>query len=116
MLYPLSYGGQLSFSMLASRPLVSPVGTVDRRATSVKWDAWQHAAFYYDAEVVRKIALEEKLTLCDVHEAFVERLAKVNEENKHAGNLTYDGVHMNQAGNDLLADRVADGIRRALRK
>jgi lysophospholipase L1-like esterase len=68
------------------------------------------------ADVVRKVARAEKVTLCDVHEAFVERLAKVNKGNKHAGNLTYDGVHMNQAGNDLLADQVADAIGRALGK
>ncbi len=62
------------------------------------------------SEIIRKLAKEEKTGLCDIHTAFVEELKKVNFENKHAGNLTYDGVHMNDKGNALLADVISNAM------
>ncbi len=59
------------------------------------------------SDIVRGLAKQEKLTLCELHKAFVDELKKVNTENKHAGNLTYDGVHMNKNGNALPADRIS---------
>lgn len=62
------------------------------------------------AGIVRKIADKEKLALCDIHDAFLKELGDVNPDNKHKGNLTYDGVHMNEKGNALLADRISTTI------
>lgn len=62
------------------------------------------------SEIIRQLAAAEKLLVCDLHTTFVEKLKKVNPENKHKGNLTYDGVHMNPQGNALLADQIAGEI------
>ncbi|MEQ1905987.1 MAG: GDSL-type esterase/lipase family protein [Pirellulaceae bacterium] len=62
------------------------------------------------AEVTRKLAAAEKLVSCDIHRAFLEKLKTVNAANQHQGNLTYDGVHLNDAGNGLVADLVAGAI------
>ena len=67
------------------------------------------------ADISRNVAANEKVTLCDLHKAFLEQLTKMNTANKHSGNLTYDGVHMNAAGNTLLADRISLGLIEALR-
>jgi lysophospholipase L1-like esterase len=67
------------------------------------------------AEIVRKVAAEEKVSLCDAHKAFVARLKEVNSANKHSGNLTYDGVHMNEKGNALLAEAVAETLAQSLK-
>lgn len=62
------------------------------------------------ADVTRNLAKEGKTGLCDIHEVFLAELKKVNTEQKHKGNLTYDGVHMNEAGNALLAELMATGL------
>jgi lysophospholipase L1-like esterase len=66
------------------------------------------------AGITAKLAAEEKLTLCDLHTAFLDELKKINPDNKHSGNLTYDGAHMKPAGNDLLADKISEALNIAL--
>jgi len=66
-------------------------------------------------EVTKKLAKDNKITLVDLHAAFIDALKKINKENKHAGNLTYDGVHMNEAGNALIADQMSLGLVDALK-
>lgn len=68
------------------------------------------------SEITRKLATAGKITLVDLHTAFVDTLKKVNKDNKQKGNLTYDGVHMNEAGNALIADQIAMGLVDALKK
>lgn len=67
------------------------------------------------ADIIRKIADDEKLTLCDLHDAFLKELRRVNAENKHKGNLTYDGVHMNDLGNALIADQISHSVAKTLK-
>jgi len=67
-------------------------------------------------EITRKLAVDGKITLVDLHKAFVDTLKKINKDNKRIGNLTYDGVHMNEAGNALIADQIAAGLVDALKK
>ena len=45
-----------------------------------------------------------KLQLCDLRKAFVEHLKKNNPDNKASGVLTGDRVHLNAAGNALVAE------------
>ena len=68
------------------------------------------------SDIVRALAKQGKLTLCELHNAFLDELKKVNTENKHKGNLTYDGVHMNKDGNALLADRISLALVTALKR
>jgi lysophospholipase L1-like esterase len=65
------------------------------------------------ADIIRRLSREQNATLCDLHAAFLAELGRVNQKNEHQGNLTYDGVHMNDAGNQLIAEQVAEAICRA---
>jgi isoamyl acetate esterase len=58
------------------------------------------------AEVSRQVAKDTGATLCDLRKAFVEHLAKNNPADKDRGILTSDGVHLNDAGNQLVADTI----------
>ncbi len=58
------------------------------------------------AEISRKVAKEMKVPVCDLRKAFIEYLKKNNEENEEKGILTADRVHLNDAGNRLVADEM----------
>lgn len=58
------------------------------------------------ADISRKLAEEMKLPLCDLRKAFVEHLKANNPEDKGSGVLTGDRVHLNEAGNQLVADEM----------
>ena len=59
------------------------------------------------ASYVRKISQELKTPLCDLRSAFVKRLQAENVNNLSQGILTRDGVHLNPAGNRLVAESIA---------
>ena len=52
-------------------------------------------------------------TLCDLHASFRAYTALYNPENKDRGVLTTDGVHLNRAGNVLVATEAARALRAA---
>jgi lysophospholipase L1-like esterase len=58
------------------------------------------------AEVSRKVAKDTGAQLCDLRKAFAEHLAKNNPDDKERGILTTDRVHLNDAGNKLVADTI----------
>jgi isoamyl acetate esterase len=58
------------------------------------------------AEVSRKVAKETGVTICDLRKAFREHLEKHNADDKEKGILTSDRVHLNDAGNQLVADTI----------
>jgi len=64
------------------------------------------------AEVSRAVAKETGSRLCDLRKAFQDHLAKHNPEDKERGVLTSDRVHLNDAGNRLVADTVLAAIDR----
>jgi isoamyl acetate esterase len=57
-------------------------------------------------EISRKIAASQGVRLCDLRKAFITYLAIHNKENHEKNVLTTDGVHLNDAGNRLVADEV----------
>ena len=65
------------------------------------------------AGIVRDLAKQNKLALCDIRKAMFDYLATHNPENKGNGILTYDGIHLSPQGNALVADVVAKGIAQA---
>lgn len=67
------------------------------------------------AAISRKVAADTGVTLCDLRRAFLAHLKKHNPENKPRGILTGDGVHLNKAGNQFVADRAAEAIAKALK-
>jgi lysophospholipase L1-like esterase len=56
--------------------------------------------------ISRRVAKEAGAVLCDLREAFVQHLAKVNSENREQGILTTDRVHLNDAGNQFVAKEI----------
>lgn len=58
------------------------------------------------ADISRGVAKKLNLQLCDLRKAFVDHLAANNPENKESKVLTTDRVHLNEAGNKLVADTI----------
>lgn len=56
--------------------------------------------------LIRKLAQSNNLPLVDLRKAFLEYNLKNNKENKEAGILTTDRVHLNDAGNQLVAEEM----------
>ncbi|HTN05677.1 SGNH/GDSL hydrolase family protein [Agriterribacter sp.] len=57
------------------------------------------------SEIVRQIAKNKKVELIDLHKTIIDYINTHNPENKNAGILTTDGVHMNDEGNRFLAEQ-----------
>jgi isoamyl acetate esterase len=53
--------------------------------------------------IIRDIAVKNSVPLVDLRKAFLEYNLKNNTENKEAGILTTDRVHLNAKGNQLVA-------------
>jgi lysophospholipase L1-like esterase len=58
------------------------------------------------AGVSRSVAKEMKVPLCDLRKAFQEYETANNKDDKEKGVLTGDGVHLNEAGNKLVAEAI----------
>ena len=58
------------------------------------------------ADLARKIANDRNCTLIDLRKIFTDYLQQNNPENLNKGILTTDGVHLNQKGNQLVADAM----------
>jgi lysophospholipase L1-like esterase len=56
--------------------------------------------------IIRDIAAKNNLPLIDLKKIFLEYNLKNNSENKDRGILTRDGVHLNDKGNQLVADEM----------
>jgi lysophospholipase L1-like esterase len=62
------------------------------------------------ANISRKVAKDLNLTLCDLRKAFVDHLQAHNPEKKEKGILTSDRVHLNVAGNLLVAQTILKSL------
>jgi lysophospholipase L1-like esterase len=58
------------------------------------------------ADVSRKVAKDLKVPVCDLRKAFQAYLQEHNPDNKEAGILTSDRVHLNDAGNKFVAETI----------
>ncbi len=58
------------------------------------------------AQISRLVAHALGAKLCDLRKAFHNYLVRNNTENKQLGILTYDGVHLNDEGNRLVASEL----------
>ena len=94
----------LAAAAFAQVPIVLCTPTVigERAAGSNEFDA---PLDEYCA-IVRKLAATTGTTLCDLRGAFRRELAVRNAADAKQDVLTYDGVHLNAAGNALLADEL----------
>ena len=62
------------------------------------------------SDISRKVAKELDLTVCDLRKAFVDHLNANNSTKKAAGVLTTDRVHLNEAGNRLVAQTILKSL------
>jgi lysophospholipase L1-like esterase len=62
------------------------------------------------ANISRKVAKELNLNLCDLRKAFVDHIAANNPDKKDRGVLTSDTVHLNEAGNKLVANTMLKSL------
>ena len=58
------------------------------------------------SDVVRKLSSEFNTGLLDLREIFMNYISDNNPNNEAAGILTYDGVHLNDQGNKVIADEM----------
>lgn len=62
------------------------------------------------AAICRTVAKDTAASLCDWRRAFVEHLRDHNKHNEADNVLTRDGVHLNEAGNRLVAEQLARAL------
>lgn len=64
----------------------------------------------YYSGIIRNIAKNNNCTLIDLRHLFMDYLKTHNPENKEKGILTVDRVHLNDAGNQFVADEMYKAI------
>jgi len=62
------------------------------------------------SEISRKVAAETKSGMIDLRKAFLDELKKTNAKNAAQGLLTGDTVHLNDAGNQFVANQMVAGL------
>jgi lysophospholipase L1-like esterase len=60
------------------------------------------------AQIIRGLAKNYHCELVDLREAFLTYNMKNNPDNKESGILTVDRVHLNQKGNEFVAEKMFD--------
>jgi lysophospholipase L1-like esterase len=63
------------------------------------------------SNIIRDLAKKNSLPLIDLRKKFLDYLKDNNPDNKEKDILTYDRVHMNDKGNQLLADEMWKGVK-----
>jgi len=58
------------------------------------------------AGIIRTVAKNNNCPLIDFRKAFLDYNRANNKDNKESGILTTDGVHLNDRGNELVADEM----------
>jgi hypothetical protein len=66
--------------------------------------------------ISRSVATETKSQLLDLRKAFADYLKKANDKNQENKILTTDGVHLNDAGNQFVADQMLSAFGAAPKK
>lgn len=62
------------------------------------------------AELSRQAAKKARVPVCDLRKAFMDYLKQHNREQKASGILTNDGVHLTEAGNQLVAETILSAL------
>jgi lysophospholipase L1-like esterase len=88
--------------VVVASPIVSGEQTRGRNALDSIVDAY--------ARTAEEVAERKKAPFLDLRSIFFERLSSVNLADKNLGVLTYDGLHLNEAGNALMAKAVLDEL------
>ncbi len=62
-------------------------------------------------DIVRSLAARNTIPLVDLREKFISYSKEHNPGNEPKGILTYDGVHLNEKGNQLVAEEMWKAIK-----
>jgi lysophospholipase L1-like esterase len=62
------------------------------------------------SQLIRDLAKRQNIPLIDLRKAFLEYNLKNNPDNKEKGVLTTDRVHLNEAGNQLVAEQMQKAL------
>lgn len=62
------------------------------------------------SKLIREIATRKNVQLLDLRKAFGDYLAQNNPDNKEKGILTSDRVHLTDAGNKFLAEKMLEAL------
>ncbi|GAB3804205.1 GDSL-type esterase/lipase family protein [Spirosoma humi] len=62
------------------------------------------------SQLIRDLAKRQNIPLIDLRKAFLEYNLKNNPDNKEKGILTTDRVHLNEAGNQLVAEQMQKAL------
>lgn len=62
------------------------------------------------SSIIRKIAARHNAGLIDLRKTFLDYNLKNNATNKESGILTTDRVHLNAAGNNLVAEKMMEAL------
>jgi isoamyl acetate esterase len=63
------------------------------------------------SKIIRLLAEKNKVPLVDLRQSFIDYNKSHNTENKESGILTYDRVHLNTRGNELVASEMWKAIK-----
>ena len=61
--------------------------------------------------IIRGLATKNNLPIVDLRKAFLEYNLKFNTENKESGILTTDRVHLNEKGNQFVAEQMWNAVK-----
>ena len=62
------------------------------------------------ASISRRVTMELGVRVCDLRKSFIEHLSQHNKDNKEQDILTYDRVHLNDAGNRFVAQEILKSL------
>ncbi len=62
------------------------------------------------SQIAEAVATDQSAIFCNLRQAFMDYLATHNAADADRGILTTDGVHLNAAGNQLVADRISRSL------
>jgi isoamyl acetate esterase len=65
------------------------------------------------SQIAQEVATAQSIIFCNLRQAFMDYLANHNVADVDQGILTTDGVHLNAAGNQLVADCLSRSIAQA---
>lgn len=63
------------------------------------------------SEISRQVAGQTGCQVIDLRKAFLKHLKSANQQNAERNVLTSDGVHLNTAGNQFVADQMQKGLK-----
>ncbi len=86
--------------------LTTPAAIGERNDNSNQQDG--DLNFY--ANIIRKLAATMNCGLIDLRKTFLEYNLKNNPDNKESGILTVDRVHLNETGNQLVAQKMYEAL------